>query len=228
MRTKTVFLTAALVAAGALSSMAQSNVYSLNVVGYINLSLTNGFQLIANQLDLDGTGTNNTLASVFSTNLPNLTKVYDYNSASAVFNGVATYLSSSGSWIGDTADANKAVNPGSGIFLSIPATATAPTITTVGTVLQGTLTTPYVAGFNLVSSQVPIAAGAGALGLTNNISNLDVVYQFDAATQLYGAKHTYLTSSGSWLGGEPQIAIGEAFWYDAKNPGNWTVTFNVQ
>ena len=69
MRTKTILTAAALLAAGALTSMAQSNVFSLNVVGYYNLSLTNGFQLVANQLDLDGTGVNNTLQSVFGTSL---------------------------------------------------------------------------------------------------------------------------------------------------------------
>src|ERR1043166_2369568 len=83
MRTKTLFLAAALSAAGLATSLAQSsNVYSLNVVGYINLQLTNGFNLIANQLDLDGTGTNNTLNTSIGTNVPNLTRVYTYQPAS--------------------------------------------------------------------------------------------------------------------------------------------------
>ena len=43
--------------------MAQ-NVYSLNVVGYINIPLVEGFNLVANQLDFDGTGLNNTPANV--------------------------------------------------------------------------------------------------------------------------------------------------------------------
>jgi hypothetical protein len=101
-------------------------------------------------------------------------------------------------------------------------------VTTVGTVLQGTLATPYVAGFNIISSKVPVAGGAGSLGLTNNASNGDSVYQFIPSTQAYGAKHTYLAATGGWLGGEPQIGVGEAFWYNAKAAGSWTVTFNVQ
>jgi len=47
MRTKTLLLTAALMAAGVASSMAQ--VYSVNAVGYVNLSIPGGFSMIANQ-----------------------------------------------------------------------------------------------------------------------------------------------------------------------------------
>jgi hypothetical protein len=227
MRTKKLILTAALVAAGALSSMAQSNVYSLNVVGYVNLTLTNGFQMVANQLDFDGTGVNNTLGTVFGTNLPNQTRLYIYNATTASFS-TATYLAGSGTWLGDSTGANAALQPGGGVFLSLPAAAAVTTVTTVGTVLQGSLATPYAAGFNIISSKVPVAGGAGSLGLTNNISNQDSVYQFVASAQTYGAKHTYLAGSGSWLGGEPQISVGESFWYSAHAAGSWTVTFNVQ
>src|SRR5947207_10303632 len=46
MRTKTLLLTAALAAAGAASAMAQ-NVYSVNAVGYANVSVPSGFSMIA-------------------------------------------------------------------------------------------------------------------------------------------------------------------------------------
>jgi len=63
MRTKTLLLTAALVAAGVASSMAQSNVYSLNIVGYVNIPVTsNKFYMLNNPFD---TGqSNNNIASV--------------------------------------------------------------------------------------------------------------------------------------------------------------------
>jgi hypothetical protein len=48
MRTKTLLLTAALAVAGLSSASAQ--VYSVNAVGYINLSLPKGFSMICNQL----------------------------------------------------------------------------------------------------------------------------------------------------------------------------------
>jgi hypothetical protein len=66
MRTKAL-LCAAAVAAGALSAMAQSNVYSLNVVGYVNVPLVGGgaFNMIANPLNNTGTGGNN-ISNLFS------------------------------------------------------------------------------------------------------------------------------------------------------------------
>jgi hypothetical protein len=229
MRIKTLLLTAALATAGALSSMAQSNVYSLNVVGYVNLTLTNGFQMVANQLDFDGTGTNNTLQTVFGTNLPNLSRVYIYSSSSATFS-IATYISSSGTWGGATAAADAALNPGGGVFLSIPASATTPvTVTTVGTVLQGSLSTPFSEGFNIISSKVPLSAGVGALGLSTNIANLSYIYQFLPSTQGYGPKHIYLASTGTWSGGgEPTPAVGESFWFNSPSAGTWATTFTVQ
>jgi hypothetical protein len=79
--------------------LAQSNVYSVNVVGYINYNLpTNGTYLIANQLDLDGTGTNNTLQSVLGTSLPNTTTVYVWDGAG--WNWNAKLLA--GNWTGNT------------------------------------------------------------------------------------------------------------------------------
>src|SRR5258706_9794263 len=67
MRTKTL-LCAAVLAAGAISTMAQSNVYSLNVVGYYNVTFAaNQFKLIGNQLNT----TNNTLGGVIPVAAPN-------------------------------------------------------------------------------------------------------------------------------------------------------------
>jgi hypothetical protein len=50
MRTKTLLLSAVIGAAGMMSAMAQT-VYSVNIVGYINLSIPEGLSLIANQLN---------------------------------------------------------------------------------------------------------------------------------------------------------------------------------
>jgi len=47
MRTKTMLLSAALFAAGALSSMAQSAVYSQNVVGYVTVNIYPGLNLVS-------------------------------------------------------------------------------------------------------------------------------------------------------------------------------------
>ena len=75
MRTKTLLLTAALTAAGALTSMAQ--VYSVNIVGYINLNVPSGFSMIANQLNA---ATDNTLETLMPT-VPENTTIYKFNPA---------------------------------------------------------------------------------------------------------------------------------------------------
>src|SRR6266403_950334 len=121
MRTKALLCAAGLLAAGAFTAMAQSNVYSLNVVGYVNVSLTNGFTLLANQLDLDGNLTNNTVVGIFSTNFPTLTQVITFNPSSGGY-ATATFLAN-GTWSGGGAG-NAAVNvglrPGAGVWVHIP------------------------------------------------------------------------------------------------------------
>lgn len=229
MRTKTVFLTAALVAAGALSSMAQSNVYSLNVVGYINLSLTNGYQMIANQLDLDGTGTNNTLSSVFSTNLPNLTTLLAWNASAQTF-VAATYRASSGQFAGDPTDVTTfGIQPGEGLFVNLSGSAAPTTVTLVGTVLQAGSGIAYAlpSGYSIASSQAPLSGGVQTT-LGYPAGNLDAVLTWSIATGTYNAS-TYRSSSGAWTGGEPQITVGESFFVNVHSATGvtWTNTFVV-
>src|ERR1043166_8432452 len=112
MRTKTLLLTAAFTAAGALTSMAQ--VYSVNIVGYINVNVPHGFSILANQLN---NSPDNHLATLFPTP-PNGTFVYKFNNASSSYL-VDDYDSG---WEGDTAGA-MTLNPGEGVFINNPSTA---------------------------------------------------------------------------------------------------------
>jgi len=219
MRTKALVAAAALLAAGALTSWAQSNVYSLNVVGYINVPLKAGFTMVGNQLDLDGTGANNTLTTVFGTTLPSGSAVYSYSGAY----DTATFTTKGG-WAGSVAAVNAALAPGKGVFVKVPSDAT---VTLVGNVMQGALSTPYVNGFNIVSSQVP-QAGALQTDLAYVPTSGDTVYQFDATVQNYKTAATY-TTKGGWSA-QPSIAVGEAFWLKsaAAAGGTWTRSFTVQ
>lgn len=221
MRTKSLCLGAALLAAGLLASSAQSNVYSLNIVGYVNLSLTNGLNLVANPLDLDGTGTNNTIASVVGTNFPNLTKVYAFNSGSGSYVS-ATYSSSSATWLGG-ANVAAAMQPGAGFFIQIPASATLPqTLTLVGNVLVGTNSTQIAPAYQILGSKLPVGGGlVSALGYAP--ANLDKTYQWVPASQTYGSAHTYSAGTSTWLGGgEPTLNVGEGFWLLGHAGSAWT------
>ena len=75
MRTKTLLLTAALTAAGVATSMAQ--VYSVNMVGYINQSIPQGFSMIANQLNASPDNKVTTLLPA----PPASTSVFKFNAA---------------------------------------------------------------------------------------------------------------------------------------------------
>jgi hypothetical protein len=225
MRTKALLLTAAVFAAGLYTSLAQ--VYSLNVVGYYQVPMTNGFQMFAVQLDKDGTGTNNTLQTVFGTNgIPNNTRIYAFDGATYAF---ATFNTTVGNWGGSVVAVNAALSLGRGVFVQVPSAATPFTITVVGNVPQGALTTHVnTNGYAIVSSQVPQAGLVQtALGLTPQ--NSDRIYQYVNSSQTYGTARTYNSTVGQWGGGgEPNISVGEAFWLQGHAATVWTRTFTVQ
>jgi hypothetical protein len=229
---KKPILASLIAVATALSAMAQPKVIVVNTIGYYTLSLSRGFQIVANQLDLDGTGTNNTLYSVLGTNLPNMTKVFVF--AGGAFSANVTYSSLAHAWVGNTNAANLVMQPGQAFFVLIPAAVTLPVnLTIVGNNLgtngvTNTVTTPYPAGFSLLASKVPVAGGVStALGFTPN--NGDFAYQFNPTTQAYGSKHTYSTNIHSWIGGEPTNAVGGGLMiYGRLSTGAWVQNFVIQ
>jgi len=212
-----MILGAALLAAGVASSMAQSNVYSVNVVGYINLNLTNGLNMVANQLDFDGTGTNNTVIGVFSNSLPNGSFVYKFTAGN-----FATYQFSRGAWSGNTTGVS--LNPGEGCFVSVPSPVT---VTTVGQVLQGTTTNSLSGALSMVSSTFPLSGaidstGNGGLGYTP--VNGDDVYLWDPVGQGYV---TYQRARGAWGPSDPQLSPGQGLFLSTVQT-SWVNSFTVQ
>jgi len=229
MRTKTTLLTAALVAAGAATSMAQ--VYSLNVVGYINVTLTNGFQLVS--CPLVGSP-DNTLNSILpATSVPTGTIVYTFNNGTGSYSSDTSTAPRGGGaniWAsGGTA--SLAVGQGAFVFLpGGPGTST--NVTFVGTVQQasGSTPTPIAAGFSIVSSQVPLSGGVTTtLGYTPNVG--DILYTFDPVAQGYSS-YSFITPRGGganqWSPSEPSINVSQSFFLDAAASGSWANNFTVQ
>lgn len=205
MRTKTL-LAAAILAAGIASSVAQSNVYSLNVVGYVNQTYAaNMFHMIANPLN----ATNNTVGALFP-NPPFFATIYKYTGGA--YQPANTYL---GAW----GDPNQVLAPGDGAFLYVPA-GTPYTNTYVGEVLQGSLTNVLIPGFNMVGAKVPQMGGLETVhGVVPGF--FDTVYQYQGGTYL--PANTYL---GAWT--EPVISVAEAFfYYNANAQNNWVRNFSV-
>jgi hypothetical protein len=216
MRTKTVLLTAAVIAAGIAASQAQ--VYSVNAVGYVNLSLPAGFSMIANPLN----GTNNNLSTILPS-VPNNTTIYRFNPTTQSFADGSTFFVDEGVgiWFPDAA-----LPPGEGAFISLPAPTT---LTFVGEVPQGTLVNPVPSNFSIRSSIVP-QAGALSSALGFPAQNGDTVYQWNRTTQQYNPGLSYFVDEGVgvWFPSEPNISVGEGFF--VQNTGaarQWTRTFNV-
>jgi hypothetical protein len=221
---KTLLIAAAALASSVISSQAQ--VYSQNIVGYINVPLASGYTALANQLDFDGTGTNNTVATVFGTNLVSGSTVYAWETSSAGYTSANWTKSKSGAlgWIGNTNGISAALNEGNGVFVQSPATNN---LTLVGTVLQGTNLISLVAGYNLVSSVAPISGDLVTnLGYAPAVG--DIVYVWNTSSQGYSSDNYIKTKSGSaaWSSGAaPQITVAQAFFIQAAAAETWTNTF---
>jgi hypothetical protein len=208
-----------------------AQVYSVNVVGYVNVTLQpSEWALLANPLD----NGDNSITTVLQ--LPTGSTgviVYGWDKDAQGFVGPATFIEGLG-WLGDTLPA---LPPGAGFFTQ-NATAAPVTFTFVGEVLQGSQTVPIKAGaWSMVGSKVPIAA---PLGDTTDASSLmfpgvtgDICYLFDQTAQGYSTGFTYIEGLG-WLGGDstsgPTVPVAGGMWIfrPADAGPDWTRTFNVQ
>jgi len=187
MRTKTLLIAVAALAAAVTSSQAQSTVYSQNVVGYVNLSITNNtLQQVGNQLD---TGSN-TLDNVFPQTDAGLvslkTVVLEWNGAG--YNQY-TYENCSDSpnalpgWYSGANEVGRTnlVNPGFGFFIH-NTSAGIMTLPTVGQVVQGTNVYSVPVGLTMMSLPESLAG----LPLDNTNINFPLV----------SLKTVYLTWNG--------------------------------
>ena len=220
-----------------------AQVYSLNAVGYINVTIPPGFSIIANQLNttnnnvsplldsyIDGGagGINNCIFYKYVTGLgsPWQTLTPDYYSV---------YNNNPGTpgnfpWDQQTAT-NTTLNPGEAMFVR-NFNSTNVVVTFVGTVLQGQLTNTTIVGqgFNLVSSLVPQAGRVDVdLGLPE--VDGDVVYVYNPSTASSPGWQTYVGDEFAtdpqgqpWDGPagqpvNPTVGVGQGFFYRAFESG---------
>jgi len=230
-----MLLAAALTAIGSAAVMAQTNVYSLNAVGYINVTLYPGFNLVADQLQ---SGTN-TIGSLINDATGQYDKMVVFKWTGSGFQSdtasspTSTYADN---WLNNGVIT---MNPGEAAWIKNP-NGTNMTLTFVGTVPQGTLTTTIAgpSAFSMISSQVPQAGDlATNLGFTN-FNQGDTIYVFNDATSKYQV-FNYNTNTGNsgylqnFTGGtgDPVLTVGQGFWYKtgASAPAStaWTVNFSV-
>jgi len=248
MKSKALLIAAAALAAGVMSSQAQSSVYSQNIVGYVNIPETaGGFSLEAPPLDLDGTGTNNTLSTLYPA--PTIgDNVYVYSTSLSEFvvyqylkktTGVPPHQTTVTNWYDPNANIVNSelgiINPGQGVFYNAAANETN---TYVGNVLlgNGTVTNNYVPsanGFNLVSSILPISGGLETSlnyipSIGDNVyiytNNQYAVYQYLKKTTGVPPHQTTVTN---WYDpnaniDQPIIQVGQGFFLNPAVTPIWT------
>ena len=209
MRTKTL-VCAAILAAGLASSMAQSNVYSLNVVGYYNVVIPGGTKvMLANQLNT----TNNTLAGVLPGPYADGTTFFYFNGGFSA----SPWDTDANEWTVGTFD----LRPGNGGFMF---SQSLQTFAFVGEVPQGSVTNqPLVkAGKVIRGYPDPVPIFLSQMGIT--AEDGDTAFQFHGG---YSAS-PYDTDASAWTV-DFSNQVGEALFIFKQGSGtNWVVNFTVQ
>jgi hypothetical protein len=223
MRTK-LLVAAAITAAGLATSMAQSNVYSLNVVGYVNKVFlgTGQYSMIANPLN----STNNTIGGVLA--VPTGTQVLKFDPNLGDYVTYTKVVFGNG-W-SPPAGATVSLAPGEGVLVKSPGASGDITNTFVGEVLQGSLTNTYAVGYNLSGNKVPDSGLVTTLGLTSPaVPNGTQLLKFDPNIQDY-ATFTKVIFGAGWSPSVPSLDVGEGFFIknNGGSPFDWVRNFTVQ
>ena len=214
---KKAFLVASLlfVSAGAFRSSAQ--VYSVNAVGYVNTTVTPGFNLVVNPLNAG----NNSISNLFQNMTPKVpagSRIYFYNEASGTFE-TASYLPLKNACLPESVAA-KEIRPGKGVLLFLGGQESV-TLTLVGEVLQGVLRNDLPPGYSIIGNQVPRpAVPPGTPG--------DRIYKLNKTTGRYDM-FTCANPGATWRPFPPIIGVGEAVFYfrAGDTAGSWDQTFSV-
>jgi hypothetical protein len=219
MRTKTLLLIAAVGAAGAATSMAQ--VFSVNAVGYVNKTVPKGqFMMVSNPLK----AATNTVNALFQP-VPVGFQVFVYTPGKGF--DVGTFDDLEGAFLPASVGAAQ-ILPGQGVFVKNPGTSDV-TITFVGEVMQGNLSTPLVPGLQIVSSQVPQAGTAKELGFPSTteqgMTPGDQIYQYVPNSGYYVS--TFDDLENGFLPALKPLDVGEAIFVKMAKANKWDRNFSV-
>jgi hypothetical protein len=199
MRTKTLLLAAVLSAAGIASSQAQ--VYSVNVVGYINLTNYPGLNLITAQLK--GTNQNvNTILGSTTPALPANSLLFTWNGAGQRFDN-ALLAGGDNKWYDPATglESTATISPGQSFFINNVGTANV-IMTLVGEVPTGATAVSVVNGLGFYGDPAPVSQNIVTNGFP--VGDNDLLYTWNVTGQTY---------NNALIGGGP--ASGGPGWFDA-------------
>jgi hypothetical protein len=208
MKTKVLLIGAALGLAVATASA--DAVYSSNVVGYVNVDLAKGWNMIANPLDSG----NNMLSSVIP-EAPYNTAVYKFENGAYLTPSI--FDEDEEAWTIDYS-----LNPGEGVFINAPE---AFTVTFVGEVKAGFHSVSLPAGWSIVSSPTPVAGTLEDIDLTSAVDFNDAVYKFENGGYL--TPSIFDEDEEAWSINY-NIAVGEAFFLKKASASVWTRGFEIK
>jgi hypothetical protein len=248
MRTKALLIAAAALAVGIITSKAQ--VYSQNIVGYVNQPVNFGFNTIATPLD---SSTGNSLTNLIQ---GIVSGAYD-GSYVYIWNGAGYntyYVDSSQGGLDDSGDNGPVpvpnVNPGTAYFFKNEAASN--TVTYVGTVhidgagsstnVVGVTTNTFGTGLTFVASKLPVGGGLNSvLELPTQTGLLDGDYIYVpniVASKVSGFTTYYIDESGNGGNGisdagdnglvpEPIIPVGSGFFIKSysTSPFSWVQSY---
>jgi hypothetical protein len=235
MRTKGLICAAALVAS--LASSSAQNVYSINVVGYVNYTLKkNALNMIANPLDA-------TMGGTATGDLNNVTNLFQVSTITGTLAGgsyITTYVPSTGNWNPTSVSYNAltkkwspaaglAAKPGTGIMFYNNG-ASDVVVTYTGQIVQGSYNVATLAknALNLVGPPVPIGGD-----LTNAVIGLvsaggDYVSTYNPTTGGYNAASSYNALTKKWSPAQTINPGGGFFYYNNTGAAKtWTSNFTV-
>jgi hypothetical protein len=223
---KTLLIAAAALAASIISSEAQ--VYSQNIVGYVNVPCPVGvFTPVGNPL-MNADGVNS--ATNVLPGIPDDTYLYIWTGSSynVVISFGGVFYDQTGTFVVPTPN----LPVGGGLYIQASASYTN---TFVGTVLVtntavGSITTNSVnlpEAFAFVNPQLPIGGGLISSLQMSAIPDDSYVYiwtgsSYNIAISFGGI---WYDQTGSFTVPEPTVSVGEAFFVQSSAPWTWTMTY---
>lgn len=214
MKTKVLLIGAALGLAVATASA--DAVYSSNVVGYVNVDLVAGWNMIANPLDSG----NNMLSSVIA-EAPLGTTAYKFVDGNYV---ISKYDYDEDEEM-DMWSKDYSLNPGEGVFVNAPE---AFTITFVGEVKAGFHSVPLPAGWSMVASPTPVAGDLDEINLTSAVDLGDAVYKYENGNYTI-SKYDYDEDEEMDMWSKVvNVGVGEAFFLKKAEASVWTRGFEIK
>jgi hypothetical protein len=225
---KTLLIAAAALAAGVISSQAQ--VYSQNIVGYVNQKLIVGLTLVNAPVSPSGAGTNS--AEVLFPTLTSGDQLYIWKPNGSGFD--VAYYNGPGDWYDGFTFAPISVpilKSGAGLYYQNNSPAPY-TNTFVGTALL-TNSQPIIVGLSLVSSTAPVGGSVESTNFSLPFVSGDQLYLWKPDGS--GFKVAYYNGPGDWYDGYtfapipvPTLTVGSGFYYQNNNTAtNWIQNFVV-